>query len=150
MGRHHEDDPERRRSGGLRWKGDTTDSIPVIPAWEEHDGLTDSSVDAFVAAIHSTNPPGLDVPAEHALYNWMIERCSDRDVAGDPIRRNAWVTVATGYSSTPYPNTRIAAQDILDGWFLWNGVTRPDVRRLHTIWTRHATEAAWTERLDGR
>lgn len=158
MGRHHEDDPERRRGGGLRWKGDTTGSIPVIPEWQGHEGITDSSVDAFLASIratdvadiHSTNPPGTDVPPEHARYAWMIERCSNRDVAGNPVRLNAWVTVASGYTAASYRTAGEAAVDLLGMWFLWNGVTDPAIRTLHTIWTRHATEAAWTERLDGR
>jgi hypothetical protein len=148
MGKHHEDSPERR--GGLRWKGDTTGSIPIVPEWAGHEGITDSSVDAFVAAIHSTNPPGTDVPPEHARYAWMIERCSNRDVAGQPVRLNAWVTVASGYTAASYRSATEAAGDLLAMWFLWNGVTDPAVRSLHTIWTRHATEAAWTERLDGR
>jgi hypothetical protein len=148
MGKHHEDNPERR--GGLRWKGDTTDGIPVIPEWQGHEGITDHSVDAFVAAIHSTNPPGMEIAPEHARYAWMIERCSNRDVAGDPVRRNAWVQVACGYTAASYSGTAEAAQTMLDMWFLWNGVTRTEIRSLHTMWVRHATEASWTERLDGR
>lgn len=150
MGRHHGDDPERRRGGGLRWKGDTTGSIPVVPAWESHQGITDETVGAFTAAIRATCPPGTDVPAEHARYSWLIERCSNRGVDGNPVRANAWVTVATGYSAMPYENTRQAAVDILDVWLRWNHVTDPAIRVLHTIWVRHATEAAWSERLDGR
>jgi hypothetical protein len=150
MGRHHEDDPERRRGGGLRWKGDTTGSLPVVPEWQEHEGITDASVSAFVSALHSTNPPGTDVPARHAKFAWLIERCSDRLISGEPVRRNAWVTIASGYSDVDYPGAKQAAAEILNSWFLWNGVTNTDIRKLHTIWTRHATEAAWTERLDGR
>jgi hypothetical protein len=149
MGRHHEDDPARRQ-GGLRWKGDTTGSIPVVPAWEAHQGITEDTAAAFVAAIRATNPPGTDVPAHHARFSWLIERCSARGVDGAPIRSNAWVTVATGYSATPYETTKAAAMDILDVWLRWNHVTDPRVRVLHTIWVRHATEAAWSERLDGR
>jgi hypothetical protein len=148
MGRHHQDDPQRR--GGLRWKGDTTDSLPVLPAWATHEGITDESVDTFIAAIHSTNPPGTDAPAEHARFSWMIERCSERGVDGSPVRRNSWVTMATGYCAQPYPTCAEAALQILTAWFMWNGVTDPQVRALHTIWVRHATEAAWTERLDGQ
>jgi hypothetical protein len=145
MGRHHEDDPERRRQGGLRWKGDTTGSIPVVPAWESHTGITEETSEAFVAAIRATNPPGTDVPAEHARFSWLIERFSDRGPGP-----GVWVQVATGYSATPYRSNREAAVDILDCWLRWNHVGTPDIRRLHTIWIRHATEAAWTERLDGR
>lgn len=149
MGRHSEPEGERR-SGGLRWKGDTTGSIPVVPAWEAHPGITEENVEAFVAGIHASNPPGSDVSPQHARYSWLIERCSDRLVSGEPVRQNAWVTVATGYSAQPYLDCTAAAADILDCWLRWNHVRHPDVRRLHTIWVRHATEAAWTERLDGR
>lgn len=150
MGRHSE--PEGERRGGLRWKGDTTGSIPVIPEWQNHEGVTDNSVGAFVAAIHSTNPPGTDVPAEHAVWSWMIERCSDRGVDGSPVRLNSWVTMASGYSAQPHHSHEDAALQILTAWFLWNGVTDSHVRALHTIWVRHATEAGWPERgrLDGR
>src|SRR3954470_4209955 len=148
MGRHSEPDGERR--GGLRWKGDTTGSIPIIPAYQEHEGITDGSVDAFIAAIHSTSPPGTDVSAEHARFSWMIERCSDRGVDGQPIRRNAWVRIRSGYSATADQSTAESATDILDCWLRWNSVTDPAIRALHTIWVRHATEASWTKRLDGR
>lgn len=150
MGRHHEGDPERRRTGGLRWKGDTTGSNPRIPPWEEHAGITDENVAAFVAGIHASNPPGSDVPVAHARYSWLIERCSDRLISGEPFRRNAWVRVASGYSATNYRGTKEAAVDILDCWLRWNHVLEPGIRKLHTIWVRHATEAAWTERLDGQ
>src|SRR3982751_5722992 len=53
MGRHSEPEGERR-SGGLRWKGDTTGSIPVVPAWEAHPGITEENVEAFVAGIHAS------------------------------------------------------------------------------------------------
>jgi hypothetical protein len=148
MGRHSEDSPERRR-GGLRWKGDTTDSIPAVPAWETHEGITEETVAAWTASIRATSPPGTDVPAQKARYSWLIERCSDRGVDGNPIRKSAWVTIASGYSAVPYANTTKAAVDILDCWLRWNGVVDPAVRALHTIWVRHATEATWTERLDG-
>lgn len=148
MGRHSE--PEGERRGGLRWKGDTTDSNPVVPDRAEHEGVTDHSVDAFIASIHSTNPPGTDVPAEHAIWSWLIERCSERGVDGSPVRLNSWVKMASGYSDIGYPDRATAALQILTAWFMWNGVTNPDVRKLHTIWVRHATEAAWSERLDGR
>jgi hypothetical protein len=150
MGRHHEDDPERRRQGGLRWKGDTSDQIPVVPLWESHQGITEETVQAFTAGLRSTNPPGTDVSPEHARYSWMIERASDRAFSGQPARAASWVRMASGYSATPYVSTTQAAVDILDCWLRWNHVTDPAVRVLHTIWVRHATEAAWTERLDGR
>jgi hypothetical protein len=148
MGRHHEDDPERR--GGLRWKGDTTGSIPRVPAWESHEGITEDTAAEFVAAIRASGPPGTDVPEARARYSWLIERCSDRGVDGRPVRANAWVRIASGYSATPYLTTRQAAVDILDCWLRWNRIADPRVRALHTIWVRHATEAAWSERLDGR
>lgn len=150
MGRHHEDDPERRRQGGLRWKGDTTGSIPRVPAWVEHEGITEGSVDAFVAGLRSSNPPGMEKPPGNARYSWLIERCSQRTFSGAPVRQNAWVRIASGYTEVDYPTSRAAAIDMMRTWFLWNGIVQPEVRRLHTIWTRHATEAAWSERLDGR
>ena len=134
----------------MRWKGDTSDQIPVVPAWETHPGITEDTVAAFTASIRSTNPPGTDVPPEHARYGWMIERCSDRDVAGSPVRHSSWVRMASGYSATPYLTTKQAAVDILDCWFRWNRIFDPRIRVLHTIWVRHATDAAWAERLDGR
>jgi hypothetical protein len=115
-----------------------------------HEGVTEDSVEAFVESIRSSNPPRMEVPAIHARYAWLIERCSDRLVSGEPVRKNAWVRIASGYTDVDYPTVRAAAIDMMRIWFLWNGIVDPQVRRLHTLWTRHATEAAWTERLDGR
>jgi hypothetical protein len=142
MGRHHEDDPERRRQGGLRWKGDTTDSIPVVsvPPWETHTGITEETVEGFLASFRQSNPPAMDAPELHARYAWLIERSGGR----------TWVRAASGYTNVDYPTTRAASIDMMRTWFLWNGIVQPGVRRLHTIWVRHATEAAWSERLDGR
>ncbi len=144
MGRHHapEDEPERRRQGGLRWKGDTTGSLPAIPAqpiWETHPGITEDTVEAFLASFRQGNPPAMSVPEVHARYAWLLERSTGR----------TWVRVASGYTNVDYPTTRAASIDMLRTWFLWNGIVQPEVRRVHTIWVRHATEASWSERLDG-
>ena len=144
MGRHSEPEPERRQ-GGLRWKGDTTGSIPVVPPWESHEGITEETVGPFVAGIRATYPPGTDVPAEHARFSWLVERWI---APGEG--RGTWIRQGAGFSAMPYRSNREAAVDILDVWLRWNHVTDPAIRRLHTIWVRHATEAAWSERLDGR
>jgi len=143
MGRHHEDDPERRRQGGLRWKGDTTGSIPVVPAlppWEAHPGITDETVEGFLASFRQSNPPAMEVSEAHARYAWLMERATGR----------TWTRVASGFTNVDYPTNRAASIDMLRSWLLWNGIVQPEFRRLHTIWVRHATEAAWSERLDGR
>jgi hypothetical protein len=149
MGRHSEDEPPRR-SGGLRWKGDTTGSIPRIPAppWEAHEGITDHSVEAFVESFRVGNPPAMDVPPQHARYEWLMERGADRPVGHELSRR--YLPVASGYTHVDYPTAKAAALDMMRIWFLWNGIVDPAIRRLHTLWTRHATDSAWSERLDGR
>ena len=145
MGRHSEDEPPRRR-GGLRWKGDTTGSIPRVPAppWEEHEGITHGSLDDYVERLRPagpSNPPGMEVPPEHAQYAWLMEKW---------VPNGRWAPIASGYTDVDYPNGRAAAVDMMRIWFLWNGIVDPRARRLHTLWTRHATDAGWTERLDGR
>ena len=149
MGRHHEQEPERARRGGLRWKGDTTGSIPVIPDFVTHSGITDETVDTFLAAMRASAPPDMEAEALDARYQWLVERRSDVLSAGEHVRHDVWVRVGTGYTQADYPSNYLAAVDMLLRWFLWNGVVDPSQRSLHTIWIRHATESTWTERLDG-
>lgn len=149
MGRHHPEEPARR-PGGLRWKGDTSAEIPVVTEFDTHGGITEETVETFLAAMRASAPPDMEANPLHARYRWLIERRSDFLSAGEHVRHDVWVRVGTGYTQTGYSTAHFAAVDLLQRWFLWNGIVEPATRALHTIWTRHATEAAWTERLDGR